>query len=85
MRTLSTAAVILVGISLALKVLDVNLTAEGVRIGVCTDPRIHPFEEINELDRMIAWLKRHEAALAGSQSEWTEIPGRTPAVAPVAS
>ena len=34
-----------------------------ISIGVCADPRIHPFEEINELDGMIAWLRKHEPQL----------------------
>ena len=34
-----------------------------ISIGVCADPRVHPFEEINELDGMIAWLRKHEPQL----------------------
>jgi flavin-dependent dehydrogenase len=34
-----------------------------ISIGVCADPRFHPFEELNELDRMIGWLCEHEPQL----------------------
>jgi flavin-dependent dehydrogenase len=41
----------------------IPLRSGPISIGVCADPRIHPFEEMSELDGMIAWLKRHEPPL----------------------
>ena len=41
----------------------IPLSSGPISIGVCADPRIHPFEEISELDRMVDWLKRHEPQL----------------------
>jgi len=35
-----------------------------ISIGVCTDPRYHPYEEVNQLDRLFEWLGRHEPQLA---------------------
>jgi 2-polyprenyl-6-methoxyphenol hydroxylase-like FAD-dependent oxidoreductase len=42
----------------------IQLSSGPISVGVCADPRIHPFEEINELDRMLDWLRRHEPQLA---------------------
>ena len=42
----------------------IPLSSGPITIGVCADPRFHPFEEINELDGMMDWLKRHEPQLA---------------------
>ena len=44
----------------------IPLSTGPISIGVCADPRIHPFEEINELDRMIDWLGGHEPQLAAA-------------------
>jgi len=44
----------------------IPLSSGPISIGVCADPRIHPFEEISELDRMVDWLRRHEPQLAAS-------------------
>jgi hypothetical protein len=35
-------------------------------IGVCADPRFHPFEEINEFDRLLGWLRKHEPQLGAA-------------------
>jgi flavin-dependent dehydrogenase len=35
-------------------------------IGVCADPRFHPFEEINEFDRLVDWFKEHEPQLGAA-------------------
>ena len=35
-------------------------------IGVCADPRFHPFERINEFDRLLDWFKEHEPPLAAA-------------------
>ncbi len=44
----------------------IPLSTGPISIGVCADPRVHPFEEISDLDRLVAWLKRHEPQLAAS-------------------
>ncbi len=41
----------------------IPLSSGPISIGVCADPRFHPFEEINELDGFIAWLQRNEPQL----------------------
>ncbi len=43
----------------------IRLAPGPISIGVVADPRFHPFDEINELDRMLAWLRKHEPQLAG--------------------
>ena len=42
----------------------INLATGPISVGVVADPRFHPFEEINEFDRMMDWLKEHEPQLA---------------------
>jgi hypothetical protein len=42
------------------------LATGPISIGVCADPRFHPFEEISEFDRMLDWLRRHEPQLAAA-------------------
>ena len=42
----------------------IPLSTGPISIGVCADPRYHPFEEMNELDKMLDWLQRHEPRLA---------------------
>jgi flavin-dependent dehydrogenase len=37
-----------------------------ISIGVCADPRFHPFEEINELGPFIDFMSRHEPQLEAS-------------------
>jgi hypothetical protein len=44
----------------------IPLSSGAISIGVCADPRIHPFEEIESLDRMVEWLGRYEPQLAAS-------------------
>jgi hypothetical protein len=44
----------------------IPLSTGPISIGVCADPRIHPFEQISELDRMLEWLRRHEPQLAAA-------------------
>ena len=44
----------------------IPLSTGPISIGVCADPRLHPFEEINELDRMVDWLHRHEPQLGAA-------------------
>lgn len=41
--------------------------ASGVHsIGVCADPRFHPWEQINEFDRLVDWFKEHEPQLGAA-------------------
>jgi 2-polyprenyl-6-methoxyphenol hydroxylase-like FAD-dependent oxidoreductase len=42
----------------------IQLASGPISVGVCADPRFHTFEQINELDRMLGWLKQHEPQLA---------------------
>ncbi len=35
-------------------------------IGVCADPRFHPFEQINEFDNLLEWFREHEPQLAAA-------------------
>jgi flavin-dependent dehydrogenase len=42
----------------------IQLVSGPISIGVCADPRFHPFEEISELDRLLEWLGTHEPQLA---------------------
>jgi flavin-dependent dehydrogenase len=42
----------------------IQLATGPISIGVCADPRSHPFEEISSFDSMLDWLRRHEPQLA---------------------
>ena len=44
----------------------IPLSTGPISIGVCADPRFHPYEEINEFDRLLAWLHKHEPQLAAT-------------------
>jgi flavin-dependent dehydrogenase len=44
----------------------IPLATGPISIGVCADPRFHPFEEIGELDAFLDWLDRHEPQLAAA-------------------
>jgi flavin-dependent dehydrogenase len=44
----------------------IPLSSGPISIGVCADPRFHPFEEINEFGRLLDWLRNHEPQLAAS-------------------
>jgi flavin-dependent dehydrogenase len=44
----------------------IPLGSGSISIGVCADPRLHPYEEISELDRMLSWLEAHEPLLAAA-------------------
>jgi flavin-dependent dehydrogenase len=60
------------------KLSTVHLTGEGYwvwmiqlpsgphSIGVVADPRFHPFDQINEFDRLLEWFSEHEPQLAAS-------------------
>ena len=47
----------------------IPLSSGHISIGVCADPRFHPFEEINEFDRFVGWLREHEPQLAATVEE----------------
>ncbi len=42
----------------------IPLSSGAHSIGVCADPRFHPFDRIKELDRLIDWFSEHEPQLA---------------------
>jgi flavin-dependent dehydrogenase len=44
----------------------IPLSSGPISIGVCADPRFHPFEQINTFDGMLDWLREHEPPLAES-------------------
>ena len=47
----------------------IPLSTGPISIGVCADPRLHPYEEINELERLLGWMRKHEPQLAASIEE----------------
>lgn len=47
----------------------IQLATGPISIGVSADPRFHPFEQINDLDRLLEWFARHEPQLAASVAE----------------
>ena len=42
----------------------IRLATGPISIGVVCDPRFHPFDELNEYDKMFEWFERHEPQLA---------------------
>jgi hypothetical protein len=44
----------------------IPLSTGPISIGVCADPRFHPFDQINTFDRMLEWLRKHEPQLAAA-------------------
>jgi flavin-dependent dehydrogenase len=44
----------------------IPLATGPISIGVCADPRIHPYERIDEFDRLLEWLHEHEPQLAAA-------------------
>jgi flavin-dependent dehydrogenase len=42
----------------------IRLASDAISIGIVTDARMHPFEEINRFDRALAWLHAHEPQCA---------------------
>ncbi len=44
----------------------IPLATGPISIGVCADPRFHPFEEISEFGRLLDWLRAHEPQLAAA-------------------
>ena len=44
----------------------IPLSSGPISIGVCADPRFHPFERIDTFDGLLDWLREHEPPLAES-------------------
>lgn len=44
----------------------IPLSSGAHSIGVCADPRFHPFEEINAFEQLLEWFGRHEPQLAAA-------------------
>jgi len=44
----------------------IPLGSDHISIGVCADPRLHPYEEISDFGRVLDWLHRHEPQLANA-------------------
>lgn len=69
LRRLSTSHLIQPGYWLWL----IQLASGPISIGVCADPRFHPYEEINTFDGLMDWMKRYEpqlyAAVDGRRDE----------------
>ncbi len=42
----------------------IQLATGPISIGVCADPRLHPFEEMSSFGSMLDWLRRYEPQLA---------------------
>ncbi len=42
----------------------IRLATGPISIGVVADPRFHPFDQLNEYDRMLDWFRKHEPQLA---------------------
>ena len=42
----------------------IQLQSGPISIGICADPRIHPFEQINTFDAFMHWAHRYEPQLA---------------------
>ncbi len=66
LRRLSTTHLIQPGYWLWL----IQLASGPISIGVCADPRFHPFEQISSFDAFMEWLQRNEPQL------FAEIDGR---------
>jgi flavin-dependent dehydrogenase len=44
----------------------IQLATGPISIGVCADPRLHPFERINSFDAFLDWMREHEPQLAAA-------------------
>jgi flavin-dependent dehydrogenase len=42
----------------------IRLATGPISIGLVSDPRFHPFDEVNEYDKLFEWLQKHEPQLA---------------------
>jgi len=50
----------------------IPLASGPISIGIVADPRFHAFDEINDLDRAVDWLGRHEPQLAAEIADRRE-------------
>ncbi len=41
----------------------IPLSSGPISIGICADPRFHPYEEINTLEGALEWIRKHEPQL----------------------
>jgi flavin-dependent dehydrogenase len=44
----------------------IPLSTGPISIGVCADPRYHPFDEMKDFESLLDWFRRHEPPLAAS-------------------
>jgi flavin-dependent dehydrogenase len=44
----------------------IPLATGAISIGICADPRFHPFSQLDNLDSFLDWLEQHEPQLAAS-------------------
>ena len=44
----------------------IQLSSGPISIGLCADPRFHPFEEFDTLDGLMGWFRRNEPQIAES-------------------
>jgi flavin-dependent dehydrogenase len=42
----------------------IRLASGPISIGLCADPRFHPFDQINTFDGLLSWMEKHEPQLA---------------------
>lgn len=42
----------------------IPLGSDHISVGICADPRLHPFEEIRDFENVLDWLRRNEPQLA---------------------
>lgn len=42
----------------------IPLGSDHISVGICADPRLHPFEEIQDFEHVLDWLRRNEPQLA---------------------
>ena len=75
LRRLSTTHLIDAGYWLWL----IQLDSGPISIGVCADPRFHPFDEINSFEAFLDWMRRHEPQLAAEIEGRQEDVARLPA------
>lgn len=43
----------------------IRLASGSTSVGIVTDPDLHPFEQLNQFERALAWLEQHEPQCAG--------------------
>jgi flavin-dependent dehydrogenase len=44
----------------------IPLATGAISIGICADPRFHPFSELDSIDRLLGWAAQHEPQLAAA-------------------